>query len=145
TTMKQWNEIKHEFEADGSLRDIYVENIEPEAWDQFIAEIKGSNYEIDFYHGDVKLELPGSLLLIKRLQETNPTTLCIWLPEKIQINCHFFVETEIELDVSPRDIQNENAYLQLVSFQVWLSESMKKEVKLTHEGAQELVILSVFA
>lgn len=107
--------------------------------------IKGSKYEIDFYHGDGKLELPENLLLIKRLQETDSTTLCIWLPEKTQINCHFFVETEIDLDVSPRDIQNENAYLQLLNFQEWLSKSMGKEVKLTHEGAQELVILSVFA
>src|SRR5690606_32614712 len=96
--MKPWSEIKHEFDADGSLREIYVDNIEPEGRDQFIAEIKGSQYEIDIYHGDLTVELPRSLVLIKRLQERDPAALRSEHPEKIQINCQSFVETEIELD-----------------------------------------------
>lgn len=141
--MKQWSEIKSEFETDGSLRDIYVEDIDPSIWNSFISEVKHSNYKVEFSHGDDEIELPVDLDTIKSMQQTNPTTLYIWLPEGIQLNCHFFVDTEIELDVSPHDIQSENSYIQLVSFLEWLALVTNREVKLTHEGSQETVILSV--
>ena len=141
--MKQWSEVQGEFEIDGSLRDIYVENIEAELWDHFLKEVKDSVYRIEFFHSDETLELPSSLSEIKNLQETDPTNLRIWLAGDIQINCHFFIASEIELDVSPREIQSEASYLELLAFLEWLSKSTKKEVKLTHEGAQELVIVSV--
>ncbi len=142
-TMKQWNCIKSEFETDGSLRDIYVEDIDISIWNSFITEVKGSEYKIEFFHGDVEKDLPDDLNTVKDMQQTNPTTLYIWLTENIQLNCHFFVETEIELDVSPHDIQCERSYFQLVNFLEWLALLSSREVKLTHEGTQELVILSV--
>jgi len=141
--MKQWHDIKPELETDGSLRDIYVEDIDSSIWNAFIAEVKRSDYKIEFSHGDAEKDLPDELNTIKGMQQTNPTTLYIWLTENIQLNCHFFVETEIELDVSPHDIQCENSYLQLVSFLKWLALVTSREVKLTHEGTQEHVILSV--
>jgi len=103
--MKAWNEVKEEFEAYGSPRDIYVEDIEPAVWETFINSIKSSSYRMEFTHGDASFEIPSSLAEIKKLQETDPTTLFVWLNEIIQINCHFFVETEIELDVSPNEIE----------------------------------------
>ena len=106
--MKQWSEIKSEFEADGSLRDIYVEDINPSIWNLLISEVKRSSYEVRFYHGDDKTVLPNDLDTIKAMQQNNPTILCIWLTEGIQLNCHFFVDTEIELDVSPHDVQSED-------------------------------------
>ncbi|AFU99919.1 hypothetical protein [Simiduia agarivorans] len=141
--MKQWDEIKSEFETDGSLRDIYVEDINLSIWNSFISEVKRSNYKVEFSHGDEGIELPDDLSTIKGLQQTNPTTLYIWLSEGIQLNCHFFVNTEIELDVSPHDIQSENSYIKLVNFLKWLAIVTNREVKLTHEGSQEMVILSV--
>ncbi len=77
------------------------------------------------------------------MQKANSTTCYIRVTDNIQLNCHFFVETEIELDVSPHDIQTESAYIQLVSFLEWLATVTKNEVKLTHEDMQDQVILSV--
>ncbi|MBL4826135.1 MAG: protein export chaperone SecB [Spongiibacteraceae bacterium] len=142
--MKQWNEISPEFETDGSLRDIYAEDVDPSIWNSFVAELKRSDYKVEFSHGDAKKDLPDDFDTVRGMQKTNPTTLCIWLSESIQLNCHFFVETEIELDVSPHDIQCEKSYLLLIRFLKWLARLTSREVKLTHEGAQELVILSVF-
>ncbi|WP_299775911.1 protein export chaperone SecB [uncultured Pseudoteredinibacter sp.] len=141
--MKQWCDIKNEFDTDGSLRDIYVENIDSAVWNDFIGEVKRSKYKFEFSHGDVEKELPFDLNAIKSMQQADPTTLYIWVTDNIQLNCHFFVETEIELDVSPHDIQTESAYSQLVAFLKWLATVTKSEVKLTHEGIQEQVILSV--
>lgn len=141
--MKAWNELKDEFEADGSLLDIFVENIDPVLWEAFLVNIKSSNYRLEFTHGEEPLDLPNSLAEIKELQKTNPTTLFIWLNEKIQINCHFFIDTEIELDVLPHDISNESEYYILTTFLKWLSGALSKRVIVTHEGIQNQVILSV--
>ena len=141
--MKQWNDIKDEFELDGSLRDIYVESIEPIVWDHFIARIKESEYRIHFSHGDLERELPDDFGTIREMQSSEPTILLIWISDNIQLNCHFFVDTEIELNVSPHDIQSEFAYSQLLSFLEWLASLTASEVKLTHEGMQEQVIVSV--
>ena len=141
--MKAWSEIKEEFEADGSLRDIYVEDIDSAVWEIFIGSIKSSKYKLEFTHGDASLEIPTSLAEVKRLQETDPTTLFVWLNEKIQVNCHFFIETEIELDVSPNDIISEPEYKVLIGFLEWLARTLKERVILTHEGMQNHVILSV--
>ncbi len=143
TNMKLWSDIKHEFETDGSLRDIYVEDIDSAVWNKFIGEVKRSGYKFEFSHGDVEKEFPCDLNAIKSMQQTDPTTLYIWVTDNIQLNCHFFVETEIELDVSPHDIQTESAYIQLVTFLEWLATVTKNEVKLTHEDMQDQVILSV--
>ncbi|WP_444944344.1 protein export chaperone SecB [Microbulbifer sp. ZKSA006] len=141
--MKQWGEIKSEFEVDGSLRDICVENVDSAVWNIFISAVKQSNYKFDFVHGDLVRDLPASLAEIKALQETNPTTLRIWISGSIQINCHFFVESEIELDVSPSEIQSAGSYFKLTSFLEWLAWATGGVAKLTHENSQEQVILSV--
>ncbi|WP_288130749.1 protein export chaperone SecB [Microbulbifer sp.] len=141
--MKQWSEIKPEFGVDGSLRDIYIENVDASVWGVFIDGVKQSSYKFDFTHGDIERDLPGSLNQIKVLQETNPTTLHLWLSDSIQINCHFFIESEIELDLSPSEIQSASSYSKLIDFLEWLASITERAVKLTHEGAQEQVILSV--
>ena len=143
TNMKEWSSIKEEFGADGSLRDIYVEEIDPALWEIFIEGVKSSVYRHEFTHGGVLIDFPNDLTEVKRLQETNPTTLAIWLGNKIQVNCHFFVETEIELDISPCDIVGEHEYQVLVVFLEWISKILKNRVILTHENTQDQVILSV--
>ena len=141
--MKVWSEIKDEFRADGSLRDIYVEGIDPLQWGTFIEGVASSIYRHVFTHGGVEIDLPNNLAEIKKLQESNPTTLAIWLTDKIQVNCHFFVENEIELDISPRDILGEHEYRVLIVFLEWISSMLKERVILTHENTQDQVILSV--
>lgn len=141
--MKLWSEIKSEFEADGSLRDIYVEDIDISAWDTFIDGVIESEFRIDFKSGDSSRSLPNSFVGIKELQRVNPTILSIWLKVSVQINCHFFVENEIELDVSPSEICNEESYTALIHFLHWLAGILNEPVKLTHEGDQSEIILYV--
>jgi hypothetical protein len=141
--MKDWFEIKDEFEVDGSLRDIYVLHICIDAWGDLIKEIKHEKFQFKFMHGNSERALPDNFYKIKELQQTNPTTLCIWLDNNIQVNCHFFMETEIELDISPREIKSSSEYTTLTSFMKWLSSTLRKPAILTHEGSQDQVILSV--
>ena len=141
--MKSWNDIKSEFAVDGSLRDIYVDSSSPEIWRDFIRSVKTSKYKYAFSHGGKSIEFPSSLSDIKTLQETDPTILHIWLNQVIQINCHFFVSSKIELDISPKDIAGEAEYRLLTNFLCWLQEGLNSRVSLTHENSQMEVILSV--
>jgi len=141
--MKQWQEIKSEFETDGTLRDIYIFEGDVELWDSFLKLISSSEYRTEFNHGEVGMSLPLSFAQIKVLQETDPTTLFVWVGENIQVNCHFFIETEIELDVSPHDIGSEEAFHELVSFLSWLSSSLNRKVCLTHEGSPDMKIIEM--
>lgn len=141
--MKSWNSIKSEFDSDGSLRDIYVYDSSPLLWDRFITEISSSNYKLEFTNGEALLELPRTLSEIKRLQRNDPTILFIWIDDEIQANCHFFIEGEIEIDISPSDINSEDDYLRLVDFLNWLCNVLKCNVVLTHEGSPNLEILRV--
>ena len=141
TRMKEWCDVKEEFEPEGSLRDIYIEDIDESVWDQFIDSILDSAYELKFTHGQKIATIPRSFNEIRQLQKSDPTTLGIVIENGIRINCHFFVESEIELDLSPREIDSENKFKSLISFLSWVNVSLCKPVKLTHENAQTEVIL----
>ena len=132
-----------DFETDGSLRDIYVKDIDKSVWNALIASIREAEYIFKFFHGQSELNLPDSFCAIKNMQKTDPTTLKLWLPGNIQVNCHFFSDHQIELDVSPLEIHNEGSFKQLVSFLYWLAITTSSEVLLTHENSPSQVILSV--
>ncbi|WP_242615022.1 hypothetical protein [Vibrio vulnificus] len=140
--MYQWTEFKEEFEADGSLRDVYIEDIDLAKWDQFLDFIKLSKYEVAFRHGGNLQTLPDTFSSIKNLQDTEPTTLSINLNANFCLNCHFFMETEIELDLSPRDVNSEADFEVLLEFLEKLSSSLACRVTLTPEDTPKQVILS---
>ena len=140
--MYQWTQFKKEFEVDGSLRDVYIEDINLAKWDQFLDFIKLSKYEIAFRHGGNLQSLPDTFSSIKNLQDAEPTILSIKLNANFCLNCHFFIETEIELDLSPRDVSSEADFEVLLEFLEKLSSSLASRVALTPEDTPEQAILS---
>ncbi|MGS0535829.1 hypothetical protein [Pseudoalteromonas sp. SaAl2] len=140
--MYQWNKLKSEFENDGSLRDIYALDTNADSWSLFLDNLRLSNYKFEFKHGDEVLNLPSNYTSIRKLQEVNPTTLTIWLSE-IRVNCHFFVESEIEMDISPAEINSKENFKELMAFITWFSYSLQVDVVLTHENAKDFEIIRV--
>jgi hypothetical protein len=140
--MHQWNEIKAELEPDGSLRDIYVLDTNISIWEKLLTEITLSKYVFKFTHGEIQLDIPSCFSSIKTLQESNPTTLTI-LVNHIKINCHFFVESEIEMDICPSEVNSEDNFNSLIEFLKWLSKVSNSNVVLTHENSEDHVILTV--
>ena len=141
--MKSYSDISLDFNPDGSLRDIYVFECNNSLWNMLIQSITKSDYRHEFWHGKTLEALPCEFDSIKMLQETDPTVLKIFLPKGIQVNCHFFVENEIEMDITPKEIINETGYNTLVSFLKWLASIVHRTVVLTYENSPEKVILSV--
>ena len=140
--MYQWNEIKSQFECDGSLRDIYIFGTHVSTWNKFLSEIRLSDYPIEFKHGGKLIDLPTNIKSIKQLQESDPTTLSTSVNE-IRVNCHFFITSEIEMDISPTEINSDLSFNSLIEFLKWLSNVANSNVVLTHENSQDDVILTV--
>jgi hypothetical protein len=57
------------------------------------------------------------------------------------INCHFFTEQEIELDLDPREVNSEERLNSLFRFMKVLGKHLGKEVILTLENSPHLVLL----
>lgn len=141
--MAQWNELESHFECDGSLRDIYVFETDDIVWNKFLTEIRLSKYPIEFSYGENLVELPLNIESIRTLQENDPTKLLICVND-IKVHCHFFINSEIEMDITPKDIQSNTSFNYLVEFLEWLSNTLQSKVLLTHENSEDNVIMTVF-
>lgn len=80
---------------------------------------------------------------MKALQESAPTILKIDVNERVRLHCHFFVSEEIELDLDPKEIANEEDFIKLLGFLEWLGRSVSKELIITNEGAENEVLFCV--
>ena len=141
TKMINWNQIKIHFQNDGSLRDIIINNSNVIKWNIFLEKINSSGYDLEFHHDNRIIDTPSKLSDIKELQLSNPTTLKISINKSITINCHFSIDSEIEFDLSPREINSENDYLTLFRFLEWLKETLTSRVSLTEENDSSKIIL----
>lgn len=58
----------------------------------------------------------------------------------VQVNCHFFDATEIELDLNPADVREPSALDGIFTFMKGLAKSVDKDVRLTPENMREIAI-----
>lgn len=61
--------------------------------------------------------------------------------ESLTINCHFFMEDQIEFDVYPPEITTEAHFNHLCQFMRLLGQGLGKSVDLTPESTEEQIIL----
>jgi len=141
--MKSYESVQSDLKPDGSLRDIYIFQANSDLWNKFINLVSESKLNFEFWHGENETPFPNSFEEIKSLQNTDPTTLKIYIEGGIQINCHFFTEEEIEMDVAPKEISEKTNFDSLVSFLRWLSHELKTNIHFTHENSPEEEIMVI--
>ena len=146
TNLMKWDQVKGDFKIDGSLRDIYVNGATHDSWQKFLEFIVKQRYKIKFISDGKDLKLPQKIEDVLELRNQHQPTLCVWLNDAIQVNCHFFLtQTDpdpLELDIDPKDIQSEQAFASLSDFLVRLQSAVSKPVVITHENSPDLVIVS---
>ena len=135
--MTDWSSIQQGFEPDGALRDVYVAPAGASLWNEFIEWVSRAGYRSEFWHGQQKSSLPREFSEIKQLQETDPTTLKLFLSAGVQINCHFFTDEEIELDIDLREIRDQEAFENLLKFLRSIATVLKRNVRVTYENSPE--------
>ncbi len=134
-----WKSIEEYFKPDGALRDIYIYDANIELWNFFLNFVT-SNFSFIFQYQDVERKTLLSYEEIKKFQNDNPIVLKILL-DKISINCHFFCEDEIELDIDPKEI-DENNYNSLILFIENIGFNLNRNVIITDENSKESIFLT---
>lgn len=132
-----WDDCKEAFREDGSLRDIYVQGTSLEDWDRFYGFLLDCGFSLTFARNGEPAKLPSQAA--EALQDPNSTHNLMIGVENLTLNCHFFTEEEIELDVDPREVHSQSELDLVLGFMRNLGKCLSKEVILTAENFKDLV------
>lgn len=131
----QWENVRSDFEPDGGLRDIYVRNANAQVWCAFLSKLAVGPFQFRTSHGVVAIKLVSSFGEALRLSASDPVLLQIQLKTGLLLNCHFFCEDEIELDVDPRQVTDGVEFADLLEFVQWLANAVGERVIVTYENS----------
>jgi hypothetical protein len=138
---RKWNDIKWIFEPDGSLRDVYVQDISIREWEKLIDHLN-DNYRLT-YSDQNKID---KKYVLEYLQDTSgemeSKSLTVNLGQ-IKINCHFFLVEQIEFDIDPKEIKSINDFQMIEDFITSISETLQEQVTLTEENTPEFPLMKV--
>ena len=134
-----WQKYKDEFAWDGSWRDIYVLNANVVIWQRFLDFLKSSGIPYDFGGEDKAEYLDNLAMYFKERADHGSLILSIDI-NGVTLNCHFFVESEIEFDLDPREITGEDKAIGVFNFMETLSKTLSLPVRMTPENMDETPI-----
>ena len=137
----KWQDSQQYFLADGSLRDLIIRDIDESNWNRFLVEVHELNIELSFFHGGKVISLPATYSAIIKLQESDPTTLSMNIGAGVIVNCHFFIEEELEFDIDPKQIKCDATYNSLLEFIRRLKVIFERDVLLTEEGDSDAILI----
>ncbi len=134
-----FSEVKSALAPDGALRDFYVFGISPQEWERFISIVPSIAQRSVFTWGEQELPLPNSFGVIQEMQQQNPTNLTMWVSGQT-VCCHFFIDSEIELDFRPNEFQDQTRWDDLVAFFQAIVDAIGKKGVITLENCEDHVI-----
>lgn len=138
STAMDWSFIAPDFKPDGSLRDIYILGTSIDDWAR-VWNVLTASGSLTFNVDGVSGIPPADVREAFKLHASHSVTACYRLGKQ-QLNCHFFVEEEVEFDLDPRDVDGPVEAERLAQFLVVLGRATSKEVRLTAENEPEAVI-----
>ena len=121
---------------DGSLRDVYVFNTAIGDWDKMLTLARAHPYE--YLRDGSAHELPTAKALFQNREHSH------WLSVKagkVSLNCHFFTQEEIELNIDPREVAGSEEHISALQFIEQLAEVTQKDVVVTAENCREATLL----
>jgi len=140
---RNWNDINWIFEPDGSLRDIYVQDVTISDWENLI-DFLNLNYNIKF--GENENNQIDKEYVIQYLKdetgEMERKSLKIDF-NGVNFHCYFFLPDQIEFDIDPREIKTINDFESIEKFMVSISKTLKNQVTLTGENSPEFPLFKI--
>ncbi len=125
------------FHQDGSLRDIYVQNVDVDQWEKFLDFVRSGGFVLRYSRDREAAQLPSSAAHILA-DKSCAHNLTIDVGG-VGICCHFFVTDEIELDIDPREVTTPAAVDHVLRFMSGLGACLVRDVILTEENSPEYV------
>ena len=135
----KWKELQQDLAHDGALRDLYVVNTNEADWAMFLNNVPHWSDSLE-YTVDGRSREPPKSFPREDTQVASTTLSAIIGP--LRINCHFFCETELELDLDPREVDGQEALDLLTGFMRQIGQTLSKTVVLTPENGLEHPIAS---
>ncbi len=132
------SQIAPDFTPDGSLRDIYILGTSIDDW-ALVWNVLTASDRLAFDVDGIASTPPADVREAFALHASHSVTACYRLGKQ-RLNCHFFVEEEVEFDLDPRDVDGPVEAERLGQFLVVLGRTTSKEVRLTAENEPEAVI-----
>jgi len=128
-----WDRCRGEFAWDGSLRDIYVRDVGVSEWNRFLTTLAVWPYRTEYFEGGERAPMPRDAGEIFARREHAAVRLVLTV-RSIQLNCHFFTEDELELDLDPREVDGALAFDALLEFMHRLGVLLGRSVILSPEN-----------
>jgi hypothetical protein len=125
----QFDDIPGLWTCDGSLRDVYIQNIDASDWYKFIAVLE--EYPFKYSFDGIELPLPNISDILADRSGSHLLSISVG---SVSVNCHFFLKSEIELDISPREIEGQLQHDAVIVFVEHLSNSLQRPALLTPEN-----------
>ncbi len=140
---RNWNDIEWTFKPDGSLRDIYVQDVTLSDWEKLI-DFLNLNYDIKFGE-DEKKQIDKEYVakyLKDETGEMESKALKIDF-NGVNFHCYFFLPDQIEFDIDPNEIKTINDFESIETFMVSISKTLKNQVTLTRENSPEFPLIKI--
>jgi hypothetical protein len=118
------------WQADGSLRDVYCSPCTSEHWEGFLrfAEMYEPVYS---FEGEIG-RIPSKDSIFTNREGSHLLALRVG---SAQVNCHFFVPEELELDIDPKEVLDDAQHDRIMEFLFKLAAAIGLPVRLTPENS----------
>ena len=134
----QFTELPFLWEPDGSLRDVYVLRTSLADWEVFLAFV--SSYPYTHAVDGERCPMPSAAHIFGS-PSSSSHLLRVSLGQ-VTVNCHFFTESELELDIEPREVRGAEEHAQVMRFVEQLAMAIGKPALITPEGGATVPFLS---
>ena len=144
---RNWEDIKWIFEPNGALRDIYVQETSIKDWGKII-DLINEKYEVNCgdtgeYKDSQKIDKNHVIeYLIDETGEKESKSASIVLG-KIKLNCHFFLEDQIEFDIDPNEINSIEDFELIKNFMTDVSKLIDNQITLTDENIPQIPLVKI--
>jgi hypothetical protein len=133
-----WEKIKEKiYFVDGSLRDIYTNNINEKQWENWVNHLN-ENYKI-IWNNTNKIDF--EIIKYNWKNDCCSETAKIFIGN-IQINCHFF--KDFENDIDPNEIQSINDHYSIMDYMKNISEILDTTVHLSSENSHDNYFFKIY-
>ena len=135
----RYEDLRTEFEVDGSLRDIYAFNTTLIEWNR-VLDLFPRVGRVTYFRDAEEAPLPSAAEQIFA-DVAHAKLLRCDLGGPV-INAHFFTPDEIELDVDPCEITTQTDLDLVLDFCARLAREIQRDLRITPENAPQIVCLS---
>ena len=116
---------------DGSYRDVYLQGTSLAEWQLFSGLIQG--FPHSYRRDGIEHALPDASTVFADRDHSHLLGVRLG---NVLVNCHYFVQSEIELDIDPKDVASSADHEAVLSFVERVAIATGKRARITDENAQ---------